>query len=259
MSIELTFCGNLHLADKEWLSRVSRGLLTLIITIFAGIGVGLTVGITAMITATSSTTGSAQALLVGIPLVLVIGVAICAAWAYVMITTPEPNAPDINRATRLRPVARWVLPGAILLGIVSTATSTEFMSLFNPKAYQSYQPQPISGAFALAGGLFRIVGLYALCTYATTIAVRIPSPSVARQTKVVMWGLIVVGAFSAFWGSAIVFTGSVPTFVAMSPMMLTVFAIAGLAGLAGLVFGIWGIVLLFRYRNSLQRALAQAR
>ncbi len=253
-SVEWTLRGNLQFADATWLAQVARGLLMLIIAIFAGIGVGGGVVVVSVAFAFSTVTGGLVAAIgFGVLLVLIGAIAVVQAWAYLMITTLEPNSPSGSGNIRWRAVARVTLPTAVGLGFIAAFMSPDMLVLIDPDAWGWDTLAIASGGLTIVSTIINLIGLFALCTYAAGIAVRIPSPSLARQTKVVMWVLIATTAL----GVPLTYLLADPLWISgPPPLILLVF---GLYSLVGLVFWIWGIVLLFRYRNSLQRALAQAK
>ena len=108
-----------------------------------------------------------------------------------------------------------------------------------------------SGVLALLGVAGSVLFYILLCR----LAVRIPNEGLAVQTRIVMWGLGIAYALGSvaatitfYWilsdGSAM---ATQPT-----PVLIAAMAIFGCPAAIGIVvFGIWSIVLLFRYRAAL--------
>ncbi|MEM9021657.1 MAG: hypothetical protein AAGC44_13930 [Planctomycetota bacterium] len=119
--------------------------------------------------------------------------------------------------------------------------------------------QPVYQALSVLDGILLIplsVGFIAMMVYLRQLALRIPDESLASQTRIVMWGLI---------GSTVLI---IPTLVfvlamAFGPSGAGAFTVGGLAlgcfVLLGLLtFGIWWIVLLFRFRSAFEYAIRRS-
>lgn len=108
------------------------------------------------------------------------------------------------------------------------------------RALQLLIPGILFLLFVLAGP----VALFLLFIHMRRLALRIPNDSLARQTRIVMWGLII--------SSAAVIVALLADLAHTGPGLVTI----GLtiASLAFLVFGIWWIALLFRYRSAFRQA-----
>jgi len=101
------------------------------------------------------------------------------------------------------------------------------------------------------------IGEAAGLVYLRRLGVRIPRPKLARSTTIVMWGYLSCQMI-AMLGGAVVFAmlpGMAATGVPLTPALPM--AICGV-GLGALVFGIWLLVLLFRYRAAFKLAAGQS-
>jgi len=163
---------------------------------------------------------------------------------YWLVTTPEP-VEKFNGPVQVRITARWccVLPPVINLMLVPMATQDSWLSMIT-----------VIGIFVMLGGLIGLVGQFTLLVYARRIALRVPDESLASQTRIVMWGLIGSMGFTLFVGFAMMLASDIAGNAGASDLG----GMVGVGGIALLVFAIWSIVLLFMYRNRLQKAATQA-
>lgn len=250
----------LRFGDPDWLARLAKGLLLIIIGLLAGLVASLLVFVL-LITLPASGGIAMGAVLVGgallgvsTSLVVVIGV-----W---WMTAPEPARTEGERPVTARTLARWCMTAALL------SSPLEIMYLGGAGFATMGTPgMPRSNLMLLPMiwvivGIVVIVGRLAGLVYLRRLALRIPRPDLAHQTQVVMWGYgCAAAAGIVFWigmdvVSAAVSVGTAPVF----GVTMTVAALGSCAiGVAALVFGVWGLVLLFRHRGALSRAEAEAR
>ena len=123
-------------------------------------------------------------------------------------------------------------------------------------------PIPLQGTLMVAAmgmGIVVLIGCVAALIYLRQLALRIPRASLAKQTRIVMWGYASAQAMAMIFGTIVILLmqSIAPGTLFVVPNM--VIGIGGCVGLASLVFSIWALVLLFFYRVALQRAAAKAR
>jgi hypothetical protein len=103
-----------------------------------------------------------------------------------------------------------------------------------------------------------IVGTFAIFIYAHQLAQRIPDYQLARNTRIVMWGLVVTYGI----GLLLMLTGVVVTGAgvagAAAPQAALVIGAGCILAIGSLVFAIWSIVLLFGYRRHFHDAARDA-
>ena len=244
----------LQFCDPSWLERVARGLRLIIIGILADIGFGIvSVGVIAAFTTPNvAPRVAAAAISAGISLIMVLGV-----W---LLTTPDPGQPPGEPSLSARRLARWCMTaqvaGAPLQMIGNVGWGNPMTALTLSLA--------ITMAAAMALGIVVLVGNAAGLIYLRKLALRIPGPSLARQTAIGMWGYVSSGALGTVVGIAYMLM--MPRWMApggapgIGGVGVAFAALGGcVVGLGSLVFGIWILVLLFLYGGALGRTAAQAR
>ncbi|MHC4774694.1 MAG: hypothetical protein ACYTBR_05410 [Planctomycetota bacterium] len=247
----------LPFSDPDWLERLAKGMRLVLIGLVAAtvlqIGVVATSFATVGSTVFAALTATAGLLGAGSSVVVVVGV-----W---WLTTPDPARGDRERALSIRRLTRWCLVAQI------AAVPLEVVSPTGGVGATGAGP-PFGAAFvslAMAGlamWLVVLVGYAAAFVYLRRLALRAPKPSLARQTKIVMWGYLssqglgaVVGMLFLFVFSAAVLGGTAGPTVPMVGIVISGSAVT----LGSLVFGIWALVLLFGYVALLKNAARAAR
>ncbi len=107
-----------------------------------------------------------------------------------------------------------------------------------------------------------LVGTAAGFIYLGRLALRAPKLPLARQTRIVMWGYLASQGLAVVLGMLFLFVLAPALGAGGTPPMasITVLTAGGCAVLVGsLVFGIWALVLLFRYAALLKHAASAAR
>lgn len=261
----------LRLCDPQWTARLARGMLWLIIGIITQIVWGMASGLIGVIS-----TGALTAPTGGIPpnLQTVMGVsisgtaltAIIQAIGVWLLTSPDPGAAETARPINVRIIARYCFIAQILaaplMQLWTTGTNLGMAGGAMP-TWLSLGYGVVLLVFALA--VLVLAGYVAGFVYLRQLALRIPRPSLAVQTRVVMWGFIsgqaatqLVGLLVLAFLPSLMAAGGAPSGGAL--IVLPIAGIGGcLGGLASIVFGIWAIVLLFLYRSALHQAADQAR
>jgi hypothetical protein len=183
-----------------------------------------------------------------------------------LLTSPDPGAAETARPINARVIARYCFIAQIiaapLMQFWTTGANLGVTGGTMP-TWISFGYGFVLLVFALA--FISLAGYAAGFVYLRQLALRVPRPSLAVQTRVVMWGFLSGQAAAQLVGLLVL--SVLPSLMASggapSGPVLVVLPIAGiggcLAGLASIVFGIWAIVLLFLYRGALHQAADQAR
>ena len=228
----------LRFCDPDWLARLAKGLLLIIIGVLAELALVIFI-IALFFNAVWGGGLSVRALLVGVAivgfatsLVVVIGV-----W---WMTAPDPARTERERRVTARTVARWCITAELLSSPLSMMSPSMGFAMTGTMTF----PRGILMLLSVIVGIAVMVGYLAGLIYLRRLAMRLPRPGLAQQTRIVMWG----------YGSLAVASLG---FRLVPPPMLMVAAYVIAA--AGLVFTVWGLVLLFLYRGALSRAAAEAR
>lgn len=229
----------LRFSDPIWLARIARGLLLVIIGLITGL-VAYLVGWAMMLAAIPMGAVEAAEPVVGFAMSLsvVIGV-----W---WMTAPDPARTEAERLGTARAVARWCITAELLSLPLAMMGTTTTMTM----------PQGFLMLSNLIVSIVVLVGYLAGLVYLRRLALRIPRPGLAQQTKIVMWGYgCAEAATIGLWIALVV----VARTAAFGTTITVVMNVSYAVWLATLVFIIWGLVLLFLYRGALIRAEAEAR
>ncbi len=243
--IERSTHGNfLRFADPAWLDKLRLGTVVMVWNLLIILVLGV---------------GAVLLTLAGLPETVVILLGLLAnslgLWAMFLVTTPEPAIAFEEDPITLRKLVR-------------TSAVLDFVgNVFG----QTARGAGLSTAVLVGAGFLQLTGLVAqvgFFIYFRRFALRIPGRKLAGETTTVMWGFAITmglatvfGVIAAFaTGGVAVLTGGAaggPTTLGPVAGVAVVFACIGGVGL--LIFGIWYVVLLFRYRNALTTAVQEAR
>ena len=238
----------LRFSDPTWLTRLSRGMLLIIIGRLAGIIVGgLHVGLVVVIPMTGVTPGTMFTASTVITAIFLL-IAVAGVW---LATTPEPGRPEPDGQVTVRRTARWCVMVQIVSGPMQMATG-------GPGGFGVAAPVPAMMIVVLMLGIVAFMGEAAGLVYLRRLGVRIPALKLARSTTIVMWGYLSCQVIAAILGAVVlaVLPGMAARGMPLTPGFPV--AICGL-GLVALVFGIWLLVLLFRYRAAFNHAAGQSK
>lgn len=242
---------HLRLADLGWLRTVKKGLLWIIFATLGGFVLTMVAsGFEGLYTATVSPSvnpsNSIFTQVYPLPVAIVYAIAgftsaAAAIFAYWKLTDPEP---DPNRQSTARAITRWsAIPG---YGLAVGASLFMLIPLEITVM--------ISGVLEMLSGLVVLVAFPALMIYLRSLALRIPSKSLAKQTRIVMWG--VIGTIAAVIPLTIIL--GIMAFSAAgsgaSPGWIFALLLCPLA-LAFITFGIWWIVLMFVYHSKIGKVI----
>jgi hypothetical protein len=243
----------LKFADTRWLRGLKQGVMWVLIGTFAGIGLSMVAGgaeAAFQVNAASSSLNqqgpfapppSTPMLVALIKFVAVLVANAMTGFGYWRLTEPEPP-PNKPRVTR--PLTRWtILPayGISVLGALLLIGRTNALDL-------------ISAAMDVAAALLAIVGFVASMLYLRLLATRSQDRGLAKQTSIVMWGMIGTGA--AFALGVTLFAG-VAGLASPSPnsMLSLIFVVACPLAHAFFVFAVWWVVLLFFYQSRFAKMI----
>ncbi len=228
----------LRFSDPSWVRNIAKGVNVILWSVVAGILLGVFSVVVSMVVLGSSggaSTGlmTVFEMLTALPaLIYVVGV-----W---LITEPEPSVIEPG-SWPLRVVLRYAV-------IVSTAIAILGMgvSLFVPEAI---------GVFDIVSGVLGLVGQILIFIYARRLALRVPDYGLAKQTKIVMWGVIISLLSILLFG---IIAGIVAAIGSGSTGAVIVGLPICVSAATYLVFSIWSLVLLIRYRRVAAEAADDA-
>lgn len=241
--------------DPAWLDRLARGMRLLLIGVIArAVVIGALIVAAILMGITMPGAGAPMWFLATFSLVsgVLAIVTVVAAW---LLTDPDPARVEREKPLSLRRVTRWAMVASIL--------SAPLEVFGGP--IRSMGMTPVAGGAAAAivslvfAGLVacgQIAGLY----YLRGLALRIPNRGLGWSARIVAIGWGAVQVLGVVTG---IFTVTVPGLAnpaGAGPAIIVSLLVMGCAVLIGwLVFGIWGLVLLFRFRAAFVQVAAQSR
>lgn len=229
----------LRYSDPQWVSLLAKGanliLWSVLVRLLLGI-VGFFAGITA------ATSGAQTVVFQHVMVYVSVIPALMSLAGVWLVTSPEPGV--IEQANLpLRNLLRFAAVFSFVIGMMRIGIAGEGL------------PVRGWGIIAIFGGIIGLIGYVALFVFARRLALRVPDYDLARQTKTVMWGIIIC------MGSGIVFgvlAGVLGSATGGSGAAIMIIPICGVA-IAYMVFAIWSLLLLFRYRRVSLEAVDEAR
>jgi hypothetical protein len=245
----------LRFCDPGWVEQLAGGMRLFVVAIIVGIVVGLMFGIALSVSVIR--TGSVSPPVLIAMILLMAPLTVIQLLAYWKITTPDPGRDESDRPITLRFLARYALIGSTILGIVSSLTDPQNLNVFGSGAAGFPGAAVVIWLIGLLAVAIGLAGMFALFIYAISLALRIPDDALARATRVVMWGYLVTTGLmqlAELARKALAFAGFSSQIL---DGVLAIFVVILL--IPGLVFWIWGIVLLYKYRNRLMRTAQQSR
>ena len=242
----------LRFSDPTWMTRLSKGMLIIIIGRLAGIAGGALLGglviVLPMVGVTPATILAASTLITAIFLMI----AVAGVW---LATTPEPGRPEPDGQVTVRRTARWCV-------VVQVVSGPMQMAVGGQGGFGMTAVGPAMLIAVLILGLVAMTGEAAGLVYLRRLALRIPAPKLARNTKIVMWGYLSCQVIAVVLTAVIlaVIPGMIGAVGAPTPGFPMALSIAGCGvGVGALVFGIWLLVLLFQYRTAFKQAAEQSK
>jgi hypothetical protein len=248
----------LRFSDPEWTSRLAAGMFLLILGIIAQIGWGL---VSVSISVPSGAWVGPPAGSIGHGLIAMLQ--ILGVW---LLTSPDPGAVETTRPMSARVIARYCFIAQVFAApLMRDWTTGGALAITGGTLPGWFRFGPGFIVLGCALALIAPAGYAAGFVYLQQLARRIPRPSLARQTRIVMWGFIsaevagrLVGLISFAFLPAVQAAGGAPE----GGLLFALYVVASggcFAGLASIVFGVWALVLLFLYRGALREAAEQAR
>ena len=260
-SIAWSIRGNLlQYAPAGWLRKLQLGTLLLLVHVVASlmIGCGLS-GVSRNIAARSAGTSGLLAIEA---MTTLFGIAVELVWlaGVVLVTSPDPRTDESDQPLTLRK-AVVICAVAAFVGQLLEHTGALLMHAALP-LWLALVPRILGQVLGLAG----VVVMFGLFIYYRRLALRIPHAGLARQTRTVMWGMILSTGIALLGGlvglvisGIYLSTSGGPTPSGLASMMGGAAILACPVVLAVLVFGIWALVLLVQYHQAFGLALGQAR
>ena len=231
-------------ADPAWLDRLGLGCRIMIFACIAIFAMDLALNVLAL-PVVRLKVEVFTTLMDGYPL-LRAGLTLAVAAGGWVLTVPEPARPLPEKTASARRIARWCLAVVIagtLLNVVGQGVVDVVVRY--PRL------------------LGTLVGTAAVLVYLRAIVLRIPYESLARQTRIVMWGYVPCQALGLLAGLLFTFIlwpkfGASP--IAMSSPWMTVYmVVSGVIGVGALAFGVLGLGVLIRSARAFRREAAAAR
>ena len=265
--IERSVYGDLlRFSDPVWVDRLAKGVLWIIIGMLSRVVMRMFATVLIIFLLGVAGGGQPPWALMSVlgmgPSLIATGLFVLGVW---WLTSPEPGQIESESTFCARRIARWCAMAQILAVTLewaggNTGWQTPLMPL-----------TPTLALLAAAGILMHIavlIGEFAGFSYLGKLASRITDHELASHTLIVKWGYV-TGSAVGLVTSAV--AAAVTTMVAPPPPgaapgagpvfspALPVVMIGGCAAsLLILVFGIWAMILLFRYRSAFRRAAKSA-
>ncbi len=245
-SIERSIHGNLlRYADPDWVNKLRLGALLTLWNLLIAILLGAAA-------AALPSMGTPQ--VVASMLSLIGG--IFGLWAIFLLTTPEPAIAFEEDPITLRKLVRTC---AVINFVGQTLQQAAITSGLQAWVF-------------IAGGAMMLVGivyLFGQFIFLRRFAERIPDTRLAKATMTVLWGFVVTFGVVTLAGIAVVVAaGGMAAFTAPgtsrrlaggAPVGVLIAVLGCSIVLAFAVFGIWYIILLFRYHDAFKTAALEAR
>lgn len=223
----------LRFAEPNWVRRLARGALLIIIAMIAGfVGYIAVVGVAmAVAFATINTQGPPTAIVVMMVLQAVFGLGVAAlvlAGVY-QLTSPDPArtaTPEGLSARRLARSCLWPLPLAFIGGFaVSALNATRF-----GMGAVGVLTAIIMGVTAIAALIAGVVMPAALLRHFMNLMGRVPRPGLVTFAKIEFWGYIVCSVLGVASYVVLIFAFVIPTATAAAAAAPTSLPAAGAAG-----------------------------
>lgn len=225
----------LRYSDPDWVGRLSKGMDLIVYAIALAIFGGLATLL--VVLASEAMWGGALEPVVAWVVVLYMVVAVLMLRGIWLLTTLDPAKP-LEETDVVRNVARYGL-------LVNWALSILAMVLSLASVVIAIGLQIIANVASLAGFI-------AIFIYVRRLALRLPDEGLAKQTRIVMWGLV-VGTVINLLGTLI----EVSTASSTTPGGSN--GVSAIGGLTIFVFAIWSLLLIDKYRKRFREAATQAR
>ena len=221
---------HLRFSNPDWVLNLARGARWLIWSVLLGFILGMFSGVIEVVV-------PIEPLVVSLLTFIPSAISLVGVWLF---TSPEPGRDELSAFT-IRQAVRWVTVVMVGLGLLSIALEDIHVVVATTVG-------GLSGVISLA----QYIMLFVL---ARRLALRIPNNKLAKQTRTVMWGVIISMGGAFLSGLVGVLLMSQYPGDRMIIFMLPLCAF----GIAYLVFAIWSLVLLFWYQRAATVAAQQAK
>lgn len=219
--------GNLlRYSDPTWVKQLSSGMNWVI----AAIIVGILSGCVSQLLIRSAN--------VSIGLLVAVVPQILHLIGYLKLTAPDPS--KIESEITARQVVRYM------------AIASFVLSLANLSAAQMGQIMAVL-ACTVVGSLVGLVFMFALGRHMSQLAFRIPDPTLARRTRIVVWGFLICMCMALVSAILVILSGGASAVGAMIGG-----GVALVAGVGMLVLAILSLILIIRYQSAFKRAAQMA-
>jgi hypothetical protein len=176
----------LRFCDPTWVDRLARGTAWILWGILGAVACNVGFGILvvalaiAQVVSIGVLTAGLGFLLAGISLVGVLGV-----W---FLTTPDPGHAVTAGGGRARTVARWCAMSQVVVAPLELATSGGGARFAGTAMVGIPTSLPILAVLAVLLAFVALVAKCAVLVYLRQLALRLPRPRLAGQTRLVAWG-----------------------------------------------------------------------
>ena len=230
----------LRFSDPQWVRTLARGAKWILTSVLLGFGLALlSVLISLVYTNSAKYNYAPPPSITAVLNVMGFLPSVVYLVGVLFITAPEPGVIE-SADWSVRNVLRWAAVASTAIGVIHAGLTLGMTD------------QIVETAVALAASVVGMVGYISLFVYALRLALRVPDYDLAKQTKTVMWGIIISL-------SGMILVGIIALVLTATGAAYVVFAIpVCIFGVAYLVFAIWSLVLLFRYNRAASTAAEQA-
>jgi hypothetical protein len=269
----------LRLSDPRWVERLSTGTLWVTIGLLGGIVLGIAMGLTGALYGIMSRSFNFNAI-TAFGILVGTAAATVQVIGYWIVTTPDPGAPPDQRISA-RVVARYTLMAVVVAALsqgVVQAASQSMSGQQTSAMWLGVLGTPTGRSLILLATTVSIIcqaiGYFAMFRYAGSLAKRIPHPSLAWQSNVVMWGFATMQVL-AMMTTVLIFQalpslvgpgglmpgagGGPPSIGSALPWLIASGVVGCISAPVTLTINVWALILLFRFGSQFRNAAAQAR
>ncbi|MGB0716414.1 MAG: hypothetical protein ACPGXK_11075 [Phycisphaerae bacterium] len=219
---------HLRHANVDWLRRIKSGIDLLIVSVV--LDCAMLLANIVLLTAAGGVVPEAIATTVHLASVLLSLI------STFMITSLEPRDSQTGPFHSWRHIARVAAIFGLLLEVLWVITTVLQIAIAAEEG------------LLLLSGVASIVGTYSLASYSQLLAARIPNDGMVSEMNVVKWGLSIVGSI----GIATLTIYSANVFASSFGVFMVAVCVLGIGFW---IFGIWALILVFRFRAALQEAI----
>lgn len=247
----------LRFSNLAWLSRVRSGLSLMLLFILVAILFNISWMIATFVfdIGFSEESPELEVFIASSAVILMIMQAV----AFLRITTFEESMQPASTTITSRNLARFALVASIIAGLISMLSDTNSYIAILPNIIGIRTAAIVTWCTSYASTLFTIVGMFALFIYARSLALRFAEDRLAKTTRMVMWGYMIPIIGFSIWFIAIEIANKYDLIDHSSMTVSNIYMIVQIViGIPVLVFSIYGVVLIFKYRNQFTKAMKLA-